>query len=198
MCDGMWRACEAAGAIFRVGLGVAQTQRRVSGIVVGVDQVVHGAGMLRVRACDVLDDGRRAHVGGEVAARRGWCRAARARRRPSPRGRPDTCRTSGASRPHRRCLAPASRPRRRASRRPAASPAPCRSLPSRAAARGWTPAGPGPRGRTRAQSAPRAGGCRSSPRPSTPSRSPAPPSGLRGTHPSSPRTRRSAGGARRE
>ena len=52
----------------RVGLGVAQTQWRVSGVVIGVDQVVHGPGVLRIRPCDVLDDGRRAHVGDDVAA----------------------------------------------------------------------------------------------------------------------------------
>ena len=50
-----------------VGLGVAQAKRRVRRVVVGMDQVVHRPGMQRVRADHILDDGRRAHVGGEVA-----------------------------------------------------------------------------------------------------------------------------------
>jgi hypothetical protein len=52
----------------RVGIRVSQAERRVDRIVVGVDQVVGRAGVLRVLRIDLLDERRGAHVDRKVAA----------------------------------------------------------------------------------------------------------------------------------
>ena len=52
----------------RVGPGGTEPERRVHGVVVGVDEVVGGARMIGVLIEHLFGDGRRAHVGGELAA----------------------------------------------------------------------------------------------------------------------------------
>ena len=81
MCDGMWRACVGRRRDLRVHAGRAHAERRVDGIVVGVDQVVGGAGVLRVLREDLLHDRRGPHVGRRRRACPRTSRGAPARRR---------------------------------------------------------------------------------------------------------------------
>ena len=67
MCEGMCSARRRRGDL-RIRVGITQAERRVDGIVIGVNQVVRGAGMLRILRRDLLDNRGGAHVDREVAA----------------------------------------------------------------------------------------------------------------------------------